>query len=137
MSEEIFDEWNEVKKDIHKSERKLSIKTREIFWANIGQNIGFEQNGKGKNFARPIIVVKKLTKDLFLGIPTTTTLREDDDYFHKFKYTTYNNEVLNVSALILQVKVFSIKRLMNKIGMIHKEDFNLIIEKSKNLFGPT
>ena len=137
MSEEIFDEWNEVKKDIHKSERKLSIKTREIFWANIGQNIGFEQNGKGKNFARPIIVVKKLTKDLFLGIPTTTTLREDNDYFHKFKYTTYNNEVLNVSALILQVKVFSIKRLMNKIGMIHKEDFNLIIEKSKNLFGPT
>jgi mRNA interferase MazF len=137
MSEEIFDEWNEVKKDIHKSERKLSIKTREIFWANIGQNIGFEQNGKGKNFARPIIVVKKLTKDLFLGIPTTTTLREDNDYFHKFKYTTYNNEVLNVSALILQVKVFSIKRLMNKIRMIHKEDFNLIIEKSKNLFGPT
>ncbi|WP_419764639.1 MAG: type II toxin-antitoxin system PemK/MazF family toxin [Arcobacter sp.] len=133
----FFDEWYEVKKELTKNERKLGIKSREIFWANIGQNIGYEQNGKGKNFARPVIVVRKLTKDLFLGIPTTTTLREDNDYFHKFKYTTYNNEVLNVSALILQVKVFSIKRIMNKIGMINKEDFKVIVEKSKNLFGPT
>ena len=38
---------------------------------------------------------------------------------------------------ILQVKVFSIKRIMNKIGMINKEDFKVIVEKSKNLFGPT
>jgi mRNA interferase MazF len=135
--ETYFDEWNEVKKELSIKERKLGIKQREIFWANIGQNIGFEQNGKGKNFARPIIVIRKLTKDLFLGIPTTTTLREDNDYFHKFKYTTSNNEVLVVSALILQVKVFSIKRIMNKIGMIHKEDFKVIVEKSKRLFGPT
>jgi|TARA_R110002033_G_scaffold63018_1_gene113918 mRNA interferase MazF len=133
----FFDEWNEIKKELTKNERKLGIKSREIFWANIGQNIGYEQNGKGKNFVRPVIVVRKLTKDLFLGIPTTTTLREDNDYFHKFKYTIYNNEVLNVSALILQVKVFSIKRIMNKIGMINKEDFKVIVEKSKNLFGPT
>ncbi len=131
--EKIFDEWNEVKKELAKNERKLGIKSREIFWTNIG----YEQNGKGKNFARPVIVVRKLTKDLFLGIPTTTTLREDNDYFHKFKYKTKNNNVVIVSALILQIKVFSIKRIMNKIGMIHKDDFEIIIEKSKKLFGPT
>lgn len=135
--EKYFDEWNEVKKELTQNERKLGIKSREIFWVKIGQNIGFEQNGKGKNFARPVIVVRQLTKDLFLGIPTTTTLREDNDYFHKFNYTTYNNEAVNVCALILQVKVFSTKRVMNKIGMIHKEDFGTIIEKSKKLFGPT
>lgn len=137
MIEKVFDEWNEVKKELSKNQRKLGIKPREIFWANIGQNIGFEQNGKGENFARPVIIVRKLSKDLFLGIPTTTTLREDNDYFHKFKYTTHNNEILNVSALILQVKVFSTKRIMNKIGMINIEDFKLIVEKSKKLFGPT
>jgi mRNA interferase MazF len=135
--EKYFDEWNKIKKDTNQNERKLGIKPREIFWARIGQNIGFEQNGKGKNFARPVIIVRKLTKDLFLGIPTTTTLRKDDDYFHKFKYSTYNNETLNVCALILQIKVFSTKRLMNKIGMIHKEDFEIIVKKAKKLFGPT
>lgn len=29
--EEIFNQWNELKKDIHKSKRKLGIKPREIF----------------------------------------------------------------------------------------------------------
>jgi mRNA interferase MazF len=42
--ETYFDEWNEVKKELSIKERKLGIKQREIFWANIGQNIGFEQN---------------------------------------------------------------------------------------------
>ncbi|ADG93131.1 conserved hypothetical protein [Arcobacter nitrofigilis DSM 7299] len=40
----FFDEWNEIKKELTKNERKLGIKSREIFWANIGQNIGYEQN---------------------------------------------------------------------------------------------
>jgi len=48
-----------------------------------------------------------------------------------------DRKALLVSALILQVKVFSIKRIMNKIGMMHKDDFTIIIEKSKKLFGPT
>ena len=42
----------------------------------MGQNIGFEQNGKGKEFIRPVLIYKKLTKDMFIGIPLTTTNRE-------------------------------------------------------------
>ena len=132
-----YDKWNEVKKELSQNKRKLGLKPREIFWAKLGQNIGYEQNGKGENFARPIIVVRKLTKDLFLGIPTTTTIRESNDYFHTFEYQTKEMQTLRVSALILQLKVFSIKRVMNKIGMVHKEDFEQIIEKSRSLIGPT
>jgi len=131
-----YDQWNEVKKTVTKNNRKLGIKPREIFWAKIGQNIGSEEYGKGKNFARPIIIIRKLTSDLFLGIPTTTNTK-NNDYFHKFSYNSKQDGIIEVSAMIIQVKVFSTNRLMNKIGMIDKDNFFKITDKLKLLIGPT
>ncbi len=132
-----FDEWNEVKKDAEHNNRIIGIKPREIFWAKIGENVGYEQNGKGDNFARPVIIVKKLTKELFLGIPLTSSIREDSDYFHPFEYQNTTNGQVKNTALILQIKVFSIKRLMNRTGIMDKTNFELILEKGKRMFSPT
>lgn len=38
--------------------------------------------------------------------------------------------------MILQLKTFSIKRVLSKIGVVNKEDFVQITEKSKRLFNP-
>ena len=92
MSE--FDKWNEVKKVTQNKERRLTIKPREIFWLKIGQNIGSEEFGKGKDFLRPVIIVRQLTSDLFIGIPTTTTIKDSNDYFHRINYTNKNNETI-------------------------------------------
>ena len=115
-----YDEWNEIKKQTSIKDRKLGIKPREIFWVKIGQNLGSEEYGKDKDFTRPVVIVRKLTHDLFVGIPLTSSLK-DNDYFHKFSYT--NN-------------TFSIKRVLNKIGMVNKEDFEKIIVKAKSLINP-
>lgn len=131
-----FDEWNTIKKNTELNKRKIGIKPREIFWAKIGENVGFEQNGKGENFARPVIIMRKLTSELFLGIPLTSTIK-DGDYFHTFEYSNHANGLIQNTALILQLKVFSIRRLMNKAGVISKEDFETIVEKSKRLISPT
>ena len=132
-----FDKWNEVKKTTHTSKMKLSIKPREIFWAKIGQNIGHEEYGKGKDFLRPIIVIRQLTSDLFIGVPTTTSKKDNNDYFHNINYTNKINENINSSAMILQMKVFSKKRLLNKIGTVNKQDFEIIRSKLKSLIDPT
>ncbi|MDO9206698.1 MAG: type II toxin-antitoxin system PemK/MazF family toxin [Sulfuricurvum sp.] len=132
-----FDDWNIVKKVTDQNTRTIGIKPREIFWAKIGENVGYEQNGKGENFARPVIIVKKLTHELFLGIPLSNTIRPDSDYFHAFEYHNTANGLVTNSALILQTKVFSIKRLMNKTGIVDKDNFDLILEKGKSLFSPT
>ncbi len=68
-----FDDWNEVKKQTHQVSFNLGIKPREIYWTKIGLNIGNEEYGKGKDFVRPVIIVRQLTHDLFIGIPTTTS----------------------------------------------------------------
>jgi len=128
-----YDEWNEVKKSITKNQAKFRIKQREIYWVKIGQNVGDEEYGKGEDFARPVIVIKKLTHDLFVGIPTTTTIK-NNDYFHAFNYDNRQKGNIEVSAMILQFKTFSMKRMMGKIGMVNKNDFEKILEKSRGLF---
>lgn len=56
----------------------VGFKQRDTFNVKLGHNIGFEQNGKGKDFVRPVLIYKKLTKDMFIGIPLTTTVRSGD-----------------------------------------------------------
>ena len=133
---EQYDKWNEVKKDTQKKKRKLGMKPREIFWVKIGHNIGSEEYGKGKDFARPVIVVRRLTSDLFIGIPITTTIK-NNDYFHSFIYNNKSRGMVENSAMILQVKTFSIKRVLSKIGIVNQENFDEILEKTKSLFNPT
>jgi len=132
---ERFDEWNEVKKDISLKENLVGFKPREIFWLRLGQNVGSEEFGKGNEFQRPVLIVRRLTKDIFLAVPLTSKLREDNDYFYTFEYKSKKGVIKN-SAMILQVRTFDKKRLMGKIGTISKDDFEKILEKIRKLFIP-
>lgn len=132
-----YDEWNEIKKYTINNKRKLGIKEREIFWVKIGQNIGDEEYGKGEIFSRPVVVVRKLTNDLFLGVPTTTALKEDNDYFHNIQYLDKNSNNISSVAMLLQLKAFSKKRITSKIGKVTIDDFKIIQKKLVKLIVPT
>jgi len=132
-----LDRWNEVKKITTLKDRRLTIKPREIFWLKIGQNIGSEEFGKGKDFLRPVIIIRQLTSDLFIGIPTTTTKKENNNYFHNINYTNKSNEIIDSSAMLLQFKTFSKKRLLHKIGKVKTEEFEIIVRKLKRIIDPT
>ena len=119
-----FNEWNEVKKQIEKENILVGFKTRDIFNIKMGQNIGFEQNGKGLNFVRPVLIYKKLTKDMFIVIPLTTTQR-DGSFFFKFEFI--ENKIS--TAILIQSRLFSTKRLLNKIGVINKNDYENLKKK--------
>jgi len=122
-----FDNWNEVKKQID-NKTKISIpKEREVYWACIGENIGFEQNGKSELFTRPVLVFKRFNKNIFFGVPLSTQIK-DGNFFFTF---TLNGELSN--ALLVQGKLFDIRRLEKKIGMISKDDFNQLKLKFKDL----
>ena len=64
-----FDTWNEKKQVIDKKTRKIYFLEQEIWLVALGKNIGFEINGKGQNFLRPIIVYKKFSPHQCLCIP--------------------------------------------------------------------
>ena len=123
-----FNEWNELTQTLNKKENIINFKEREIYWGSLGENIGSEQNGKGKDFSRPILVVKKLNKQLFFSVPLSTTIR-DGSYFYNFNF--FENQ--QSSALLVQAKIFDLKRIDQKIGIINKNDFLKLKEKLRVL----
>ena len=124
-----FDKWNHVKKRLHSDSVYRGFKEREIFYAHIGENIGFEQNGKGEKFMRPVLIIKKFNRFVFSGIPLSTTSKRGKYYF-EFQFTEEKTSV----AVVSQMKLFDTKRLVNKIGMINKEDFIDLKQRIKEVY---
>ena len=131
-----FDKWNSIKQKTHNSQNIVGFKSREIFWLRLGQNIGSEEYGKGNEFQRPVLIVKRLTKELFIGIPLTSQLKNDNDYFQMISYESKKGTKQNC-AMLLQLKSFDRKRLMGKIGTLSKEQFATILKKIERLIIPS
>ncbi len=124
-----FNQWNEVKKTISKENKIFTFKVREIYWLKVGQNIGYEVYGKGDEFLRPVLILRKFSKDSFLGIPLTSS--EKIDMFH-FSFKISDKNKINY-AILSQIKLFSSKRIKSKMGKISEEDFKSLKSKLKEL----
>ncbi|MEK7629714.1 MAG: type II toxin-antitoxin system PemK/MazF family toxin [Patescibacteria group bacterium] len=122
-----FDGWNERKKSIDRSNSLADFHEREIWWCSIGINVGSEQHSQTNDFSRPILVVKKFTRDVFWGIPLTTKTK-DLDFRARFNLGGVENDLL-----ILQMRVYDRKRLIRKIGTIPKNDFTKLTDIIRNL----
>lgn len=112
-----FDTWNIKKKHIDKHKRILEFKEGEIWWSHFGVNVGEEAYGKGEDFRRPVIILKKITENSCIVVPTTTKMKEGKN-FYKF---TAND--LERRAMLYQVKFISANRLRIKESQMSKSDF--------------
>jgi len=54
-----FDNWNNIKKKLDKSDQNQSFYEKEIWWCSVGINVGSEHDGKGNRFMRPVYILKK------------------------------------------------------------------------------
>ena len=126
-----YNNWNEIKITIENENIIVGFKERDIFYMNMGKNIGFEQDGKGENFVRPVVIIKGFNKNMFFGIPLSTKIKEGK-FYYKFLFQKKDKLVENI-ALLSQMRLFSTKRLLNKIGVISKEDFESLKNEFKSL----
>jgi mRNA-degrading endonuclease toxin of MazEF toxin-antitoxin module len=107
-----FDRWNVVKKNINAKNRRVFFYEKEIWWMNVGINVGSEQDGKGNLFIRPVFIYKKINSRTFLGIPLTKVLKEDLE--HVPFYFDYDIS----TVIISQIRVFDRKRLEHRMGSV-------------------
>ena len=130
-----FQDWFSLKPKLDKNNHKPPfVSERDIWWCRLGENIGVEISGKGKEFARPVIVIRKFSQKILLVVPTTTKLNFSDgtpkegSRFIKF---TYKDKIM--LACLEQIRTIDYRRLKNKMGQLDKKDFNIINLSLQNL----
>jgi mRNA interferase MazF len=124
-----FDEWNSRKKLIDLNSESPDFHEREMWWCAIGVNVGSEQHSQTKDFSRPVVIVKKFTRDICLTLPLTTKIKKDESFRVRFNVYGVEND-----ALILQMRVLDRKRLIRKIDVVSKKDFARIIKAIRELW---
>jgi mRNA interferase MazF len=111
--ERDFDAWMRAKAGIDRKERRVFFHEREIWFCHLGTNVGFEQDGKGTNFGRPVIVFRKFNKEVFWAIPLTTRAKGG-----RFYLPIDLHDGLARMAILSQLRLMDGKRLYQKIGII-------------------
>lgn len=128
MEEKHFEEWIKVKVSLHYAGNFPVVKEGQIWWCAVGENIGVEINGKSETFARPILVLRKLSRYGFMGVPLTSK-RHDGSWYVPFVFKGRSQY-----AALAQARVFSVSRLYTKIGMVPTLDLQLIRDGFRELY---
>lgn len=123
-----FDSWNEKKKALHQKEEKLFYHEREIWWCALGINVGFEQDGSGKECNRPVLILKGLSRHTCLIVPLTTSSK-----LHQLRPFIGAVDGEDAHALLSQLRVVDVRRLQRKIGYLKKEFFEQIRKIVKDM----
>ena len=120
-----FKDWNKVKIFTEEKTRP-EYSEGDIWFSNLGENIGSEECGKGNDFLRPVLVVRKFNKDYALVVPLSITNKTGKYYFSfEFKGKSSN-------ALLPQVRDMDSKRFRYRLGKIAPSSFLLIKEKIRS-----
>lgn len=124
-----FLEWIGVKQKLDANDYTPPlVKEGELWWCAVGENVGIETSGKGRNFTRPVIVLKRFGRLAFFGIPTTTKERKGS------WYVQFTHKGTSETAMLTQARMFSYKRLDRKMGEIDTTDFRNVKEAFNRLF---
>src|SRR5436189_4708293 len=78
--EKDFDRWNELKKQVNSGELLPLYHAREIWWAHLGVNVGYEQDGTGPSYERPVLIIRGFSPHVCLIVPLTTSQKRDRFY---------------------------------------------------------
>lgn len=113
-----FDGWNEEKKRINNINPPVFFHVREVWWCKLGINIGYEQDGKNKQFSRPVVILKTYSTNAALIVPLTSRDKKGTYYFD---VGTVNGR--EAKAVLSQIRFVDKRRLINKADVISKDIF--------------
>lgn len=125
-----FQKWHEKKSQVDNIAKRPFFHEREVWWCAVGMNIGFEQDGRGERFARPVLVFKKFNNEVFWAIPLSTKIKKG-----KFYVPIEFEDGLPRVVIISQLRLIDARRLMDKIGTISGDNYKLIQKAIINLCG--
>lgn len=123
-----YKKWHGVKTVINNQAKNITFNERDIWLCYIGENVGSEQDGKGKYFTRPILILKKFNNQVFWSLPLTTSEKQNEYHFEIYCQDGKFN-----FAILSQIRLLDSKRLIHKIRILSKKKFRETTEKLKGL----
>jgi mRNA interferase MazF len=127
--EKEFDQWNRYKKEIHEQGFAVLYQQRDLWWCRLGTNIGYEQDGTGKEFERPVLILRGFSKQVCLIVPLTTSQKKNP--YHVSVGDIAGKQAF---AIVSQLRLVDTKRLFDKIGKLDQEIFSRIQKTIKSFF---
>lgn len=118
-----FDLWNELKKKINLNLVRVSVNKGDVWWSNIGQNVGVEIYGKNENFSRPVLIIRPIEGGKnAIGIPLTS---------QRHLGSWYSHFILNGRheyAVLTQTRPIDTARLYQKLGEVPESVVNKVLQ---------
>ena len=118
MNHKDFLLWHTAKTFVHNEKQRPFFSEREVWFCTMGENIGYEQDGRGDNFLRPVLVLKKFNNEVLWAIPLTTNQKTG-----KFYFTFIMKGRETSTAILSQIRLIDGKRLQYKMGDMEQSDF--------------
>lgn len=123
-----FDNWNIQKKEIDSINKDKLYRARQIWWCSLGINVGFEQDGTGTEYQRPILILRGFSKHVCLVVPLTTSQKKNP-----YHVSVGIIDGKNAFAIISQVRLIDTKRLINQIELLDIDVFKTIKKAVRDL----
>ena len=124
-----FNQWNKIKQKLHKANKQIYFRKKEIWWCSLGINIGYEQDGKNNNFERPVLIIKKFNKNVLWILPLTKAEKINNKYYFQLNQNRENSFVI-----LSQIRLISSNRLLRKMRKMRQNEFQQIKNKIKTFF---
>jgi mRNA interferase MazF len=115
--EKDFIGWHVVKEDLQSCHNTPVFQEREVWWCSVGINIGGETDGKSRLYNRPVLIVRKFNRHLFVGVPLTTQIKQNPYYFP----VAFKGK--DQCVMLSQLRTWEGKRLTHKMGQMPKSQF--------------
>lgn len=129
MNQKSYNVWTPIKSKLHNDNNiRPGFHEREVWYCHLGENIGFEQDGKEGTFLRPVVIVKKFNNEIFWAIPLTSAIKKGKYYF-----IVSLNGIKRSSAILSQIRLIDAKRLSHKIGNVPNGEFITLKKTFKDI----
>ena len=99
-----------------------------MWFAHLGINVGFEQDGSGSDSLRPVVIIKKFNNDICWIVPLTRSDKQSKYYFPVHIHGESTSLVI-----LSQVRLLDGKRLKYLFGYVRKKDFKQLKTKIRRL----
>ncbi|MFA5744880.1 MAG: type II toxin-antitoxin system PemK/MazF family toxin [Candidatus Paceibacterota bacterium] len=122
-----FSKWFKEKTEVYNEKTRPFFRNGEVWFTALGENIGFEQDGRGENYLRPVVIIRKFNNEVFWAIPLTKNKKNGKFYFSFILVGETS------TAILSQIRLVDAKRLFYRLGIMRAEDLAEMKKRLKAL----